>query len=117
MEAIDVYYNPSCSKCIYAVDFLRSQGIEPNLIQYLTESPDFSTLKILIQKLGLNANDLLRRSEPFFIDNYKDIDLNDDELIQCMVEYPILIQRPVLVKGNFAKICRDEKSLMEFISH
>lgn len=111
MEEITVYYNYSCSKCAYALEFLQQNGITPQLINYLAEIPTFDELKSLLNKLGLPPQAIVRTNEPFFIENYSGKNFTNDEWFQLVVDHPFLLQRPILVKGEQALIARDQVSL------
>lgn len=104
---VTLYHNPRCSKSRDALNLLREQGQEPEIILYLETPPNAKTLKALLGKLGINARDLLRKGE----DAYKDLNLADEKLsdaalIKAMVENPKLIERPIAVNGDKAVIGR-----------
>ncbi len=104
---VTLYHNPRCSKSRDALNLLREQGQEPEIVLYLETPPSAKTLKALLGKLGINARDLLRKGE----DAYKDLNLADEKLseaalIKAMVENPKLIERPIAVNGDKAVIGR-----------
>lgn len=108
-----VYHNPRCSKSREAIAFLKEQNAEIEIIEYLKEAPTESEIKTLLQKLNLPAFELVRKSEEFFKDNYKDKIFTDKEWIKILVQNPILIERPVIVKGNKAVIGRPTEKINE----
>lgn len=114
-EEIRMYYNPSCSKCLYALDFLKAQGITPKLIEYLSEAPSVQDLKSILNKLGLKPIDIVRTNEPLFIEKFSHRIYNDDEYLDLIVQYPVLMQRPILVKQDRAVIGRNNQSLEQII--
>lgn len=108
-----VYHNPRCSKSREAIAFLKEQNAEIEIIEYLKEAPTESEIKTLLQKLNLPAFELVRKSEQFFKDNYKHKIFTDKEWIKILVQNPILIERPVIVKGNKAVIGRPTEKINE----
>lgn len=110
-----MYFNPSCSKCIYALDVLKANGIDPVVIQYLENHPTFEEIKSLLNKLALKPIDIIRVNEPLFMEKFSNKILSDDEWINAIVQHPVLLQRPILVKGDQAVIGRSDTSLKEII--
>lgn len=102
MSEVSIYHNPRCSKSRQTLEILHQEGIQPSVVLYLDSPPDKSTLKRLVQLLGLDsARDLMRKGEALYREmGLDDPDLNEDELLQAMVEHPILMERPVVVVGN-----------------
>lgn len=104
---VTLYHNPRCSKSREALELLREQGHEPEIVLYLDTPPDTKSLKALLVKLGIGARDLLRKGE----DAYKELQLADEKLseamlIKAMVENPKLIERPIAINGDKAVIGR-----------
>jgi arsenate reductase len=114
-EETIMYFNPSCSKCLYAFEFLQSKGITPKLIHYLEQHPTAAELKKISEGLGLRPFDLVRTSEPLFAEKFEGKDLSDDEWLKALEEYPVLLQRPILVKNNKAAIGRSPEQLDGFL--
>ena len=108
-----VYHNPRCSKSREAVAFLQEQNAEIEIVEYLKDSPTESEIKALLQKLNIPAIDLVRKGEQLFKDTYKDKTLSDTEWIKILAQNPILIERPVIVKGNKAIIARPTEKINE----
>ncbi|HRN94061.1 MAG: arsenate reductase (glutaredoxin) [Chitinophagales bacterium] len=108
-----VYHNPRCSKSREAVAFLQEQNAEIEIVEYLKDSPTESEIKALLQKLNIPAIDLVRKGEELFKTNYKDKTLSEKEWIKILAENPILIERPVIVKGNKAVIARPTEKINE----
>jgi arsenate reductase (glutaredoxin) len=109
-----IYHNPRCSKSRETLDLLTQHGIAPEVVHYLTETPDAATLKALLKKLGLPARTLLREKE----DEYKALGLDnpaltDDAIIALMVQHPKLIERPVVVKGDRAVLGRPPENVLQ----
>jgi len=113
---VTIYHNPRCSKSRQTLALLRERGIEPRIVEYLRTPPDAETLTRLLGLLGLGARDLLRRKEP----PYKELGLDDAgkseaELVAAMVSHPVLIERPIVVKGARAALGRPPEKVLEIL--
>jgi len=109
---VTLYHNPRCSKSREALNLLREQGLEPEIILYLETPPTAKTLKALLASLGLGARDLLRKGEDVYKElNLADETLSDAVLIKAMVENPKLIERPIAINGNKAVIGRPPENV------
>ncbi len=111
-----LYHNPRCSKSRETLQLLQEKGYEPRIIEYLKEPPDAETLSAILDKLGMEPRDLMRRKEKA----YKALGLDDEnldrgELIRAMVENPILIERPILVTDQRAAIGRPPETVFEVL--
>jgi arsenate reductase len=112
---IQIYHNPRCGKSRSCLAFIDESNQEYEIIPYLTETPSFDDLKALLQKLNLQPIQLVRTKEKIWIENYKEKTMTDDETIQAMVENPILIERPIVVKDGKAIIGRDLELVASFL--
>ncbi|ROQ29952.1 arsenate reductase (glutaredoxin) [Gallaecimonas pentaromativorans] len=113
---MQLYHNPRCSKSRETLALLEQQGQAPELVLYLEKSPDVATLKALLTKLGFSsARQLMRTKE----DLYKELGLaevNDEAaLLNAMSEHPKLIERPILVNGDKARIGRPPEQVLEIL--
>ncbi len=113
---VTLYHNPRCSKSREALNLLREQGHEPDVILYLETPPNAKTLKAIVEKLGISARELLRKGE----DAYKDLNLADEKLsdaalIKAMVENPKLIERPIAINGDKAVIGRPPENVKSIL--
>src|SRR5690349_11177705 len=100
-EGFVIYHNPRCSKSRQALELLRQHGVQPHVVEYLKTPPDAKTLRLL----GLPAREMIRDNE----DEYATLNLagkTDTELIDAIVTHPILLQRPIVVRGNRAVVGR-----------
>lgn len=111
---IEVYHNPRCGKSRNCLAFLENTNQEYKIIKYLDETPDAEELKSLLKKLNLNAIELVRQKEKIWIENFKNTTMTDDAIIQAMVANPILIERPIIIKGNKAIIAREMDKMEAF---
>lgn len=112
---IQIYHNPRCGKSRTCLAFIDQSKQEYEIIPYLTETPTFDDLKVLLKKLNLQPIQLVRIKEKIWIENYKTKTLSDDEIIQAMVDNPILIERPIVVKDGKAIIGRDMDLVASFL--
>ncbi len=85
------------------------------MVEYLLEPPTKEELKVLIKKLGIQPEELVRKKEPIYLEKFEGKTLSNTQWITAMVKYPILIERPIVVKGNKAVICRPPEKLLEFL--
>ena len=115
-ESVTIYHNPRCSKSRGSVALLRDNGIEPTVIEYLESPPDAATLERILQQLTMEPRDLMRKGEK----EYKALGLDDPALdraalIRAMVDNPVLIERPIVVKGERAVIGRPPERLLDLL--
>lgn len=109
-----IYHNPRCSKSRQTLSLLEDNGIKPDVVLYLDTPPDTKTLKSILKKLGISARDLLRKGE----DEYQqlklhNLQLSEEKLISAMCSHPRLIERPIVINGNRAKIGRPPEQVLE----
>lgn len=110
-----IYHNPRCAKSRQTLALLEGNGVEPEIILYLNTVPSLKELKSLIEKLGISPIQLVRKGELVWKENFKGKDLSDDEIIQAMVTYPKLIERPIVVKDQKAVLGRPPENVLELI--
>ncbi|MCE7031496.1 arsenate reductase (glutaredoxin) [Lysobacter sp. GX 14042] len=108
-----LYHNPRCSKSRGALELLRENGIEPEVIRYLDTPPNEAQLRALLDMLGIPARGLLRKGE----DEYRELGLDDpslgeEEIIAAMARHPKLIERPVFVHDGRAVIGRPPEQVL-----
>lgn len=116
MSNIRIYHNPRCSKSRETLALLQEQGIEPEVVEYLKDTPNADELAELLQKLGIQARQLMRTKETIYkelgLDN---TELSEADLIEAMVNTPKLIERPIVVAGNQARIGRPPHLVLEIV--
>lgn len=112
---IQIYHNPRCGKSRNCLAFIKESEKEFEVINYLDDVPTFEELKTLIQKLNFEPLALVRQKEKIWIENYKNKVLTNDEIIQAMVTYPILIERPIVIIGDKAIIGRELDNIAHFL--
>lgn len=108
-----LYHNPRCSKSRQVLALLEEKGVEAQIRLYLEKPPTARELKTLLSQLGIGARALLRTGEKIYKElNLKDDDLSEAALIKAMVNHPILIERPIVIKGDRAVIGRPPEKVM-----
>lgn len=113
---VTVYHNPRCSKSRATLKLLEQRGIEPVVIEYLQDPPDARTIARLAGKLGVSVRELVRRDEPAWKELGVDPDQADDALLlETLTRHPILIQRPIVVAGERARIGRPPEAVCEIL--
>lgn len=108
---ITIYHNPRCQKSRTALQYIESVDTDIKIVEYLKDTPTVKELKEVLELLQLKPLDIVRKKEPLFISDYKDGSYTDAQWLKILVENPILIERPIVIKGRTAVIARDEISL------
>lgn len=108
-----IYHNPRCKTSRAVLNELLKKNPDTEIIEYLKSIPSVEELKILLAKLNLKPADILRKEEKIFKEKFKGKNFTDDEWIKIIREYPVLIQRPIVVRKNKAIICRPADRLNE----
>ncbi len=111
---IEVYHNPRCGKSRNCLAFLENVNQEYKIIKYLEEVPSKEQLISLLEKLNIKPIELIRQKEKIWIEQFKNQNLTDEAVIQAMIENPILIERPIIIKGNKAIIAREADKIEAF---
>ena len=112
---IKIYHNNKCSKSRFALQILNNNNYEIEVINYLINPPSLEELTSLLSLLNMNAIDLVRKKEQLYLESYKEGNYTNDEWLEILNKNPILIERPIIIKGKKAIIARDEKIILEFI--
>jgi arsenate reductase len=114
--SVTIYHNPQCSKSRATLQFLKEKEIEPVVVEYLKNPPDAKALDDLLNKLGMEPRNLMRKNEAEYKDNHLDNEsLSRKELIQAMIDHPRLIERPIVVANNKAAIGRPLENVMDIL--
>ena len=109
-----IYHNPRCSKSRQALSLLKEKGISPEVILYLEKTPSKDELKEILKKLAISADQLLRKNEADYKAHIKGV-TDEDELIELMLAYPKVIERPIIIKGDRAVIGRPPEALLDLL--
>ena len=113
---LKILHNPRCSKSRQTLAILSDNGIDINIIEYLKDVPSKETLRQIINILGIKPRDLLRKGEVVYKENNLGReDLTDDDLIQFMLDNPILIERPIVYDDKRAVIGRPPDNVLKLI--
>jgi len=114
---IKIYHNPACGTSRNTLALIRNAGIEPEVIEYLQYPPNKAQLIDLIQQSALSVRDAMRKN----VDVYKTLKLDqtewtDDQLLNFMLQYPILINRPFVVTELGVRLCRPSELVLDLLS-
>jgi arsenate reductase (glutaredoxin) len=101
---LKIYHNPRCRKSRAGLDYLKSKGSEPEIIDYIKNPLNEKELTGLLEKIGKNPKDIVRAQEDFYKKELKGKKLSDAEWIKTLVENPRLMQRPIIETENIAVI-------------
>jgi len=110
-----IYHNPRCSKSRQTLQLINDSGKKIEIIEYLIEPPTFEELKSIIEQLGITPEELLRKNESIFKEQFKGKPYSDDEWIQIMIEHPKLIERPIVIEGKKAVLGRPPENVRELL--
>lgn len=110
-----IYHNPRCSKSRQTLNILEQAGVDPEIVKYLDDTPTASELRELIEQLGIRPEELVRKGEKVYKEQFKGRELSDQEWIETMVRYPKLIQRPIVVSGDQAVLGRPPENVKELL--
>ena len=114
-DTVCVWFNPGCSKCVQARGLLDEQGVDAEYVRYLESSPDRAEIERVLSLLGVDdPRQMMRRGEPA----YRELGLEHagrDELIEAMTTHPILIERPIVIRGDRAVIARPPERLLDLL--
>ena len=114
--SVTIYHNPRCSKSRQTLQLLLDRGIEPRIIEYLKTPPGRNELIKILKLLDMNPRDLMRRKEAVFKElGLDDSSLSDKQLVDAMVENPVLIERPIVLANGKAALGRPPETVLEII--
>ncbi|HCT9040565.1 MULTISPECIES: glutaredoxin-dependent arsenate reductase [Providencia] len=118
MNEITIYHNPNCGTSRNTLAMIRNSGVEPTIIYYLETPPSKDMLVQLIADMKITVRTLLRKNvEPYEQLNLEKDIYTDDQLIDFMLRYPILINRPIVVTPIGTKLCRPSEVVLEILPH
>ncbi len=115
-ELVKIYHNPACGTSRNTLELIRHAGIEPTVIEYLQTPPSKDELIQLIKDSNLSVREAIRKN----VDPYKDLEIEqdhwtDEQLIDFMVQYPILINRPFVVTQKGTRLCRPSEIVLDIL--
>jgi arsenate reductase len=116
MAAITIYHNPACGTSRNTLALIRNSGAEPEVIEYLKTPPTKVQLQQLLAAMGIGARALLReKGTPYAELGLADAKWTDDELLDHVVQHPILMNRPVVVTPLGTKLCRPSEAVLDIL--
>ena len=116
MTDITIYHNPACGTSRNTLAMIRNSGVEPTVIDYLQTPPTRETLVGLIAAMGVPVRDVLRqKGTPYDALNLDDAAWTDEQLIDFMVQHPILMNRPIVVTPIGTKLCRPSEVVLDIL--
>lgn len=116
MTDIVIYHNPDCGTSRNALAMIRNAGIEPHVVEYLKTPPSRGLLESLIARAGIAPRALLReKGTPYAELGLANPELDDAQIIDAMMEHPVLINRPLVVSPLGVKLCRPSEEVLDLI--
>lgn len=114
--SVTIYHNPKCTKSRETLKLLEDRGVEARIVKYLDHPPTRAELATILDRLGLEPRELMRRKEP----EYRKLGLDDPglsraQLIAAMVKHPILIERPIVLAGRKAALGRPPENVLKIL--
>lgn len=112
---IKIYHNPRCRKSREGLEILEKSGKDFEVIKYLEDVPSRAELQSILSSLGISPEDLVRKNEAIWKENYHGKLLSDEEIIDALILHPKLIERPIVLNGSKAVIGRPSETINTII--
>jgi arsenate reductase len=113
---VTIYHNPACGTSRKTLEILRNEGIEPTIIEYLKAPPSRDELKRIYDRAGISPREGLRAKEPLAEElGLTRPEVSDEEILDAMMEHPILIQRPLVETEKGARLCRPQEEVRQLL--
>lgn len=116
LRMIQFYHNPRCRKSRETLQLIHSKGIEPEIVEYLDQVPTKGEIKKILDKLGLKAEDLVRKNEALYKQKFKNQDFSEEEWVRILSDNPRLIERPILINDDRAALGRPPENVLSILS-
>lgn len=113
--AVTIWHNPGCSTSRKVLGWLKDKGIKPNIVEYLKNPPSAAELKRVLSTMKAKPHDILRRKGDAYEALGDASKLSADALLKKMLEEPVLIERPIVVTGKGAVLCRPPEKVWEVV--
>ncbi len=110
-----IYHNPRCSKSRAACALIAEKGLAVEVVEYLNTPPSREELQGLLAMLGMKPLELVRKGEDVFKEHYAGRSLSDEQWLDALLAHPILIERPIIVRGAKAVLARPTEKLLDFL--
>ena len=114
-NTVTIYHNPRCSKSRATLALLQQNGIEPTVVEYLKQPPDRAALNRILTKLGVQPEEIVRKGEDAYKQHFAGKQLSRDQWLDALAAHPVLIERPIVVKGDRAVIGRPPENVLDLI--
>ena len=115
-DDVRIFHNPKCSKCRLTMEILNDKGVNTSVIEYLKTPPNSDELTEILDLLSIEPRELMRKHEvPYKENNLDNPELTRDQLIQAMIDHPILIERPIIINGKKATIGRPPEKVFDIL--
>ena len=112
---VTIYHNPRCGKSRSALTLLEEKGVQPRIIEYLKTPPTKEELRAILKKLGMKPEQLVRKSEDAYKERIAGKTLSEEQWLDALAMNPILIERPIVVKGDKAVIGRPAENVLSLL--
>jgi arsenate reductase len=110
-----IYHNPRCGKSRAALALLEAHGVAFEVVEYLKSPPDKAQLRTLVRHLGLRPEQLVRKGEDVYKQKFAGRTLSDEQWLDALAAHPILIERPIVVRGSRAVVGRPPEKVLELL--
>ncbi len=110
-----IYHNPRCRKSRESLELLKSKGINVEIIEYLKEPPTETELRNILDLLKIPAESLIRKGEAIYKEKFKGKRITENQWIKAMLDYPKLIERPIVISEGKARIGRPPEKILEIL--
>lgn len=114
-EQTTIYFNPKCSKCNMTLELLKEKGKDPEVVKYLETVPSKDELKNILAMLGLSASQICRKHESAYQEAGLSDASSEEDILDAMMNYPILIERPIVVHNGKAAIGRPPENILDIL--
>lgn len=112
---MQIYHNPRCTKSRETLAILEGSGQKIEIIEYLKVPPTAKELKSILAKLGMKAEQLVRKGEDIYKEKFKGKTLSESQWIEALVKNPVLIERPIVVRGEKAVLGRPPENVKSLL--
>jgi arsenate reductase len=110
-----IYHNPRCRKSRETLDIIQKKGVQVEIIDYLNTPPTEQELREILAYLGISPEQIVRKGEPEYKENFKGKTLSDEQWIKALIDYPKLMERPIVVKNKKAVVGRPPENVLRLL--
>lgn len=111
-----ILHNPDCSTSRAVLDMIRAAGIEPEIVAYLETPPSREALVAMLVAMEASPRDILRAKEPLAVERgLTDPAIHDRDLLDALLEYPVLIERPIVITEKGVRLCRPKERVLDIL--